>query len=342
MKNNKLWIEVIVNSNSTVNLHTSHKATITVVLIAIILLFGLNVVSIFTIEKGFAQFKSLLLSDYSYSATMNHELDTDDYICFDAGISFKLSEEAKTSINADVIMQSDSAHYTDKIYWNVKPLNAYEIAISSDIARENDLKVGDILFSKHVVDGIVREYQVAEIIRDASCVRIESTDTIKSFIIIGYDEQYVDNISHIHLIFTSEDVGSLYNYSNSTLANVVYREDEMISLIRIVLPYLVVLILSVASIIVVEEYYLNRNLSYNFKRLMILGFGKHELNVDYYKSIIGYSLLSISIVLIASVFLALIMKTTTVMCIYFVFLFVLEIITIIVSSNVFNKQLWRS
>ena len=328
--------------NTRIDLHLCRQKAIVLVFFIIVLLSALNVVALYTIENDIAQLNSLLHSDYLYSATMIPASKTDDYICFEAGISFKLADNATSSINADVVMQSVGTQYTESLNWNTNELSTYEIAISSSLAREYGISIGDSLFSKHIVNDEVLEYRVEQIIPDVTSIYVNDNGiNSNGVIIMGYDKEYVDHISNVHLVYTKEPVNTLFEYSQGTLTDIVYRKDEITTLLKALLPYIVVW--GICSIIVSVGlvFFLKKELSYNFKRLMIAGFERKGLNSAYNRNAMGLSILAVFLSFVMTLIILLFYHASTLMFLYYFATFLIDVIVIVIAAQAFNRLLWR-
>lgn len=328
--------------NTKIDLHLCRTRAIVLVFFTTVLLLALNLVALFTIENNIAQLNCLLNSNYLYSATMIPASKADDYICFEAGISFKLSEEATSSINADVVMQSAGTQYTESLYWNANELSAYGIAISSSIAREYGINVDDSLFSKHIVNDEVIEYRVEQIIPDVMCIRVKDNGiSSNGVIIMGYDQNYIDNISHVHLVYTREPVNALFEYSQGTLTDIVYKKDEITALFRVLIPYIIVLETCSVMFFVGLVFFLKKELSYNFKRLMIAGFERKRLNLAYNRCAIGLSILSIILASAMTLVILLFYSASSLMYIYYLATLLIEAVAIVIAAQTVKRSLWR-
>ena len=86
----------------------------------------------FSVNKDCMQLDSLIRSSYDYSVTAQESVLENDYYQFNAGIDFTLTADSQTSLNANIIMQTDSSVYTDLVYWNANELSTHGIAVSID------------------------------------------------------------------------------------------------------------------------------------------------------------------------------------------------------------------
>lgn len=278
-------------------------------------------------------------SNYLYSVTTRDSVNIDDYYQYDAGICFTLTENANRSINAEVLMQEKATEYTNNVYWNANKLENNEVAISKSIADNNKIGIGDCIYSKHVVNGDIIEYSIAQIIPDVVAPRIEEmSDFSSGVIIMGFDDNYANNISHSYLTFTNENINDLVNYVPE---NIVYREDEIIILLRKTAPYLSVFALLNMVIALAVVLFACKEVKANFLRLIMLGFDKKLLNQAYSKClwIIGliYLIATISITDLVLYCVNAGIVAIVITCISIV----IELLTLFLSIMFTNKRLWR-
>ena len=319
-------------------LHAEPRKTIITALSFTLISFFLML--ILSINKDAIRLNSLLHSDYDYSVTMQDTVRKDDYYQFTAGIEFTLSADANTSLNADIVMQSKESLYTDMVSWNAEPLSTNGVAVSENVAKSNNLHIGDKLYSKHIVNGESCEYTIEQFLPEA--VSIKATNGMNhsdGIIIMGYDERYIENITHSSIVFTKDSINDLSAIGSPE--NIVYRDDEIITSLRSIIPYLA--ILSVVSIVTTVAFtiLLTKSVSSNFKRLIMLGFDRKKLNTAFYRLIRGTG----SISTIASVALSgivfLFVNYNAVKLLILLLIPFIESITLLIASNISNKRLWR-
>lgn len=314
-------------------------------LFMIVFLFVVSFFLIFIVSKStnanFTQLNSLMRSDYIYSATMQTAIAQDSYYEFNAGICFAVSSCTGISLNADILMQAIDVEYTDSIDWNADKLGTYGIAISQNIARDNGVTIGDKLYSKHFVDGTVYEYYIEQILPEVINVRVTKEKNYDNGIIImGYDRQYIDNITYSSIVFTKDSIDELAAKYSEMPENIVYRRDEIIIVGKNLLPHLVLFIaLSVLEMIGLV-FFLTRHIAHNFKRLIMLGFEKKALNKSYFKLIFGIGVLSIIITSCIAIALGFVGFDQIELVFLFTMIFI-EFLTLLSSATILNRRLWR-
>lgn len=299
----------------------------------------LNVVMGIALDQDNSQFNALLNSEYEYSVTTSKPIGVDDYYQFEAGISFSLAENSLTSINADVVMQVESSEYSKQLNWNTSRLNEDEVAISEGIARVYRLKAGDVIYSKHVVNSDVTQYKVAEILPEVNSIRTGKLKSyIKGVLVMGYDDIYVENLSHNFISFTNKPIQELEANSPE---NILYREDEIAILVKRMLPY--VLPFSIIMMIMVcgQAMIATKEIKHNFKRLATLGFEEKKLNCSYKGLVYKIGITSLLISFVGSLIAYRIMR----LCICGIWislgLTMIGLMTLTIVKHILNRRLWR-
>ncbi len=288
-----------------------------------------------------AHLNSLWQSNYTYSAVMNKSVGQDDYYQFSAGISFSLSTNVSSSLNADIVMQTIESEYSESVYWNARELSTYGVAISASIAEENGIAVGDKLYSKRVVDSEICEYTVEQILPEISTVRVsEQKNYSNGIIIMGYDRLYTDNISHSVLVFTKEPINELMEDFSDMPQNIIYRDDELVLVSLDIFPYIITFVLLAAIITIGLVMFLTKSITYNFRRLAALGFSKKLLDKAYIRNISGAGLCSIFLVFLVSI-VALYREDIYPQIILVLVVLGSEFITLIIANAISLRRLWR-
>ena len=321
-------------------LHAEPRKTIIASLAFTLISFFLMLILILSVNKDAIQLNSLLQSDYDYSVTMQDTVRKDDYYQFNAGIEFTLSDDANTSLNADIVMQSKDSLYTDMVSWNAEPLSTNGVAVSENVAKSNNLHIGDKLYSKHIVNGESCEYLIEQLLPEAVSVRVTNDmNHSDGIIIMGYDERYIENITHSSIVFTKDSINDWSTIGSPE--NIVYREDEIMSSLRSIIPYLAVL--SVISIVttIALTVLLTKSVSSNFKRLIMLGFDRKQLNKAYYRLVHFAGIIAIIVSLALSGIVFLFIKLSVVKLLTLLLIAFIEIIILHIASNILNKRLWR-
>lgn len=328
--------------NRKLNLHMDQKRALFIMLSFSLMLIFVGVITTLSVGKDFSQLSSLLQSDYAYSANINDEVLQDDYYQFDAGISFSTSIEAQTSLNAEVLMQPDNVEYTELVDWNADELDSDAVAVTRGLARSNGLKIGDILYSKHIVDGGINAYKVEQILPDISSITaINEKSFTDGVIIMGYDNRYVNSLNHSNIFFTKTPVEELSSSQLNMPLNIVYRTEEITAVTLKMVPYLLVFLLMSISIIYGLMTVSYREVKYNIKRMIMLGFEKKELDSSFRNMIctIGFSVIIVAFIF--TTIAAIISGFSLAEGVYILLLLCVESITVLAAVFAFTRRLWR-
>lgn len=328
--------------NIKINLHMERTRVLAIMLFFALLFFMVEISAAVIMRIDCAQLSSLLRSDYIYSATTANQALKDDYFQFDAGISYMLYADAQTSINAEILMQSPDSDYTDSVDWNADELDLYGVAITEGVAKKNDLKIGDKLYAKHIVDGSVYEYTVEQILPELTSVRITSArGYTRGIIIMGYDTQYIDNITHRRIAFSNESIEELALRVSGTPENIVYRSDEIMAVAMKLLPYFLLFVLLSVILVIALTFVVKKTVQYNFKRLIILGFEKKRLNSAYNRLAYAAGISSVIIAAVIAVAFSQLFVFSFVEAAVLLILPLIELATLFVSTRLSKRQLWR-
>lgn len=302
-----------------------------------------SIILIVSVNKECIQLFSVLRSDYDYSVTTQKAVNENDYIVFDAGMDFALSANSQTSLNVDVVMQQRGSAYTDSVYWNPEDISADGVAISKNLASSNGIKQGDKLYSKHIVSGKICEYTVEQIVPEVINIRRSDDNNYgNGVIIMGYDEQYENNISHHYIAFTSEHIDEISKKCSGTAENIVYRDDEITSSIIGVVPYIAAFFIIAITAGAVFAFMLNKTVAHNTKRLIMLGYEKKTINCSYYRYVYGCEVLSVVIISALSSLAFVFIEFTIIKALVLLFIPIVELISFSVFAAVLNKRLWRN
>ena len=328
--------------NKQINLHMDKKRASLVMLFFALALILIGILAVLSIGKNFAQVSSLLRSDYEYSATMRDSILQDDYYQFEAGISYSISPESQTSLNAEILMQTGDSLYTTSVDWNAGQLSKYGVAISDGLARRYRLKPGDLLYSKHIVDGAMHEYIIEQILPEVSNVKSFARSNFnEGLIIMGYDDQYAENIIHTSRVYTNTPIDQLSSSASDMPVNIVYRTDEIAAVVRTLAPYLLSFLFLSIIVSYGAVYFFNREIRHNMRRLIMLGFDKKNLDSSYNRLIYSMCLPAIAAAFLLSVIAAFISGFSFMEGIYFLIAAVIEAATVFIAVNGCRKRLWR-
>lgn len=330
-------------TKSFVNLHIGRKQNFMLLGACALLLFLFYCIFSLATADNVYELDSLLRSNYLYSAVAPIETGQDGYYQFDAGIGFSLSEKSDEAINAEVVMQPDKEIYTRSVYWNAKILGDRDIAISKNLAKRNSLNVGDKLYSKHVVNGEICKYTIEQIIPAVEEVRISNKQHYTDgLIIMGYDARYAENISHSAIFFTNMPIDNVSASIGYVSENIVYRSDEIWSIMKSILPFLIVILILTVLSTVYEVIRLTGNVAVDFKRMVSMGYEKRELDRSLNHYLYGSVILVIAFSSFASLLLSLVLKYSPISGCILIIMIIAELVAALIVSSIQKKHLWRT
>lgn len=329
--------------NANISLHYGKKKILLLMILTSLLLIAVILFTLLPASDNFVQLDSLLHSKYRYSALLQQSTQNDDYFIFYAGIEFSASYDSPTSINADIVMQTAESEYTDSVCWNAKKLSPFEVAISDNLASRYHLNTGSILYSRSVIDGKIYEYTITQIVPGTTNIRTSQSASINSGIIImGYQSQYEESVSHDCVFFTNELVDDIAHKYVEMPRNTIYRDDEISTVIRRLIPYCILVVLMYSMLILIQAVFLKREISHNFKRLLTLGADASRLNKSYTKYAFCASLGSGLIALIVSVCFAFSFGIVRMSAFILLALLLVHIIILLAFISFSKKQMWRN
>ena len=327
---------------SGINLHMEQKRAFATMLFFALVFSLISIFSMMSVRTDLTDLNSLLQSDYDYSVFTSEPLFQDDYYQFDAGINFMVSADANKSINAEILMQSEGSDYTDAIDWNAGKLEASCVAVSEGIARSLDLRMGDVIYSKHIVDGLTHEYTVQEILHERTSAReTKRLSYHDGIIIMGYDGKYADGISSRVMVFTKESLQQIASKVSGTPEDIVYRSDEIAAVVKNMAPYVLVFIFLAVLLAVGLVFTIKKAIKYNFKRLSMIGFGKKVLDQSYRHLVYKVGFTSILIAFLISMAVSQLFVFCAADAVFLISIMLAEVIGMMVSEHFFRNRLWR-
>ena len=302
----------------------------------------IGVFAVISVNRYYVQLNSLIHSDYEYSVTSSSPVSQDSYYRFNAGINYSVSPESAVSLNADILMQSKDTLYTESVDWNARELSTSGVAVSEGIAKAEGLKVGDEIFSKHIVDGEIHTYTIEQILPDIIFARVSPGRAYSDgLIIMGTDEKYVENISHSFVSYTSSPIEELTRELSEVPENILYRSDEIMTMAKELVPYLVLFLLLSIVIVAVLTRLLTKEIKHNFKRLMALGYSKNQLDAAYRMHICRNGITPVLIAFGISAAALVLFGFNTVKVIATLIILFAEVVAILLSALLLKRHLWR-
>ena len=325
-----------------INLHMDRKKALLLAASFSLLLMVTITAAILSTRPLLGQLNSLMRSDYEYSATTRNPVSEDCYFQYNAGIRFALIGDSDVGINSDVVMQSDRSEYTDMVYWNAGQLGPRDIAVSKNIARAYGVSVGDTLFSKHLVDGEIYEYTIRQLLPELVDVRCDGQHVSHDGVIVmGFDQQYEENISHNTVLFSRIPIDTLAKSLSEMPNHLLYRSEEIASVFQKAAPYLIVFFLVSVLTTIGMVFFCSKAVSYNFKRLIRLGTEETKLNRSYNRSVCGIGAVLILVAFLVSTTILSVRGICAAAAVYIAFMLLGDLLTLLCATNVRRKRLWR-
>ena len=327
----------------SIKLHTNQRLTLLIAVSFAVLSFLLVTIVTLTTSGHFGNLITLNQSKYQYSAITSKAYGHDNYYLINAGIVFSCSNELEKGINADAVMQTADFISTDMVPWRVEKLDVSEVAISRNVARSYGVNTGDILYSKHAVDGQVYKYTIKQVLPSISSFSASLGSSYSDGVIImGYDGQYIENISHTAIAFTNEPIEQLIERFSETPVNIVYRDDEIAAERRQILPFLALTVVLAAALTVVFVYLLTHDVYCDFQRLIKLGFKKKELNHSYVIYIIQTFVLAELFLTLLSFVLLYVMNLSFEEMWLFITVLSVEFVSLFIAVAFSKWKVWRA
>ena len=326
-----------------INLHLCRKSALLCVAAFIVTFLLLTFVMSSAMGTDLAQLNALCYSEYEYSVTAQSGTLDDTYYQYNAEISFTQSEDSQTRFNAEVLMQTESGMYSNAVYWSAERLDSSCVAISKGMADCYGLSVGDIIYSKHIIDGITRAYRIKELLPSIAVTRVSETGSrFDGIIIMGYDSLYAENISHTSTIFTNEPIDVVAEKCSEMPTDILYRDDEIERVAKRIAPYLILYVAAAAACVGCVVLFLSKKVAHNFKRLATSGTGFDSLNNAFYRITFGIGVGIIIMFGIISVAFFEMTDSHSMITIPVLCAIIGETIVLIVTATVSNKHLWRN
>ena len=325
-----------------INLHMDQKRALYIMLFFALLLSLIGVFAAISVNRYYVQLNSLLHSVYEYSVTSRNPFSQDCYYQFNAGINYSVSRESAVSLNVDILMQSKDALYTEAVDWNAHKLSTSGVAVSEGIIKAEGLKVGDEIFSKHIVDGEIHTYTIEQILPDIIYARVSPERAYSDgLIIMGTDDTYVDNISYSFVSYANIPIEELTQIISEVPENILYRSDEIMTMLKVLLPYLVLFLLLTIVMAIVLARLLTKEIKHNFRRLMTLGCDKNQLNTAYWRHICSNGIPPILIAFVISLTASVIFGFSPVKTVVMLIILFAEVVALLLSALLLNGRLWR-
>ncbi len=327
---------------TVINLHINRKRMLLQMTSFSVISFVLCCMFIFSTKYYTAQLNGLVKSKYNYSAIIQSTEKYDCYYQFDAGLCFMKSLDSNKTIRSENIMQVSDADYTKLVYWNAKKLLSNEIAVSQGLASKLGLRKGDVLFSKHIVKGEIGKYYIKQIVPDVETVRVQKNkEQFDGIIIMGYDSSYVDNITYNTLLFTDKSVEELSQNKQESPIEIIFRDDEIVYICIEIIKYYMFFVIALIIVTILFVIGLKKNIYYNYRRCIILGYKYNDLNKTYYVYVLGSGLIALLLLLVMLLSLMVVDGINIIKILLILSIFAFESLALLIKAILVKKELWR-
>jgi len=162
--------------------------------------------------------------NYQYFYEVTSSTHENDYLqC--SSVYFYADRNMKESLLGDCLMMLEKSTYNSVA--PIRPSNQLEnreIAVTANLAKQFDLKVGSKVFSKHNINNSIEEYTVAEILPVAYGVLRVDYSINYGIIVMGCDSEYLNNTNYSFIGFSEKDPTALIQGSRAGLLSLNIKE----------------------------------------------------------------------------------------------------------------------
>ena len=176
-------------------------------------------------DRAFKQLEFYKSGGYHYVYEATRSTGENNYLnC--SSVYFYTDREMSKSLFGECFMMLDKPN----IYNSVTPLNlskklgSREIALTYNLAKQYHLDVGSKVYSKHNIENQIEEYTIAEILPISYGVLQMDCSINYGYMLIGYDEEYVQNTDYTFVGFSCEDPSALIQSSRVGLITLERKE----------------------------------------------------------------------------------------------------------------------
>ena len=125
---------------------------------------------------------------------------------------------------------------------------------------------------------------------------------------MGYDEEYISNVSHTIIAYVNGSVQDTVQEGVQTPVNITYRSDEIIVVMKELLPYCVLFLFGGIIVAIGFVFFLSKEALANIRRLTILGTDCRRIDYSYRRLLYGSGSIALALALMISITLAIILK----------------------------------
>lgn len=166
-------------------------------------------------DRAYKQLDFYKTGKYQYFYETTGSTHENDYLqC--SSVYFYADRNMKVSLLGDCLMVLEKSTYNleTPIRMN-KQLGNREIAITANLAKQFDLKIGSEVFSKHNIKNRIEKYTVVEILPVAYGVLREDYSINYGLIIMGCDLEYLNSTNYSYIGFSEKDPTALIKSSGA-------------------------------------------------------------------------------------------------------------------------------
>lgn len=150
-----------------------------------------------------------------------------------SSVYFYADRKMDMSILSDCLMITENSTYDFETPIKLgNQLGSREIAITANLAKQFDLKIGSKVFSKHNIRNRIEEYKVAEILPVAYGISRVEYGINYGLIVMGCDLEYLNNTDYSYIGFSEKDPTVLIQDSGVGLISLSNKEANEYSLIK--------------------------------------------------------------------------------------------------------------
>jgi hypothetical protein len=281
-------------------------------------------------------------SNFNYVYTTEGKLPSNSYLDLKNNKSFFSDVNLTQRLRTNSIMKLD-VNYDDNGFIKSKDvmpgldleLSDNEVFITKFIARKNNLKVGDFVYSKSIYDQEVKPYKIVGMLENVNSASEYSNSTLQGMLVLGYDKSYEDS-SLVSFVNYSKTEPSQILLDNKVILVKLYSKTDLLNYpLRQTLIYIILQISATIFLSMVFFLILVNSSRSNYQRMKRIG---------------AIQILNLSLVVRSSLFLfisivSLLLFNFTLSLIYrenidliIILITTLTIVSVIVSVSIIDRE----
>lgn len=213
-----------------------YKHIISIICCAFIAIIGLLVFSSgISSQSHFSYF--LNSRNYNYSVLINKNINENCYCYYDNTVTFASNESLDKNIKGTILMRTESIYNENDILFDcIDEFGPNDVVVSDIILRENNLKIGNKIYTKSKVDNSLLEFTIIKSIPYNYRIDSSNANIERGIIIFSYNSSYEESVVSNYLYFYDEDFSKINNESAIIIENsLIVKEDQIKSSKNIVL-----------------------------------------------------------------------------------------------------------